>query len=94
MTKPILVIPKGRLYKHIKELFLSKGISLPDADTRQYFYPDWSKDCALFIAKPKAVPQLIHTKYAELDTARKNLKSHRKKALKELGLWVATHINN
>ena len=31
--------------------------------------------------------------YAELDTARKNLKSHRKKALKELGLWVATHIN-
>lgn len=32
--------------------------------------------------------------YAELDTARKNLKSHRKKALKELGLWVATHIND
>lgn len=31
--------------------------------------------------------------YAELDTARKNLKSHRKNALKELGLWVATHIN-
>lgn len=31
--------------------------------------------------------------YAELDTARKNLKSHRKKALKELGLWVATYIN-
>lgn len=30
--------------------------------------------------------------YAELDTARKNLKSHRKKALKELGLWVATNI--
>ena len=32
--------------------------------------------------------------YAELDTARKNLKSHRNKALKERGLWVATPIND
>lgn len=32
--------------------------------------------------------------YAELDTARKNLKSHRKKALKEIGLWVAANIKD
>ncbi len=31
--------------------------------------------------------------YAELDTARKNLRSHRKKALKELGFWVAQNID-
>lgn len=32
--------------------------------------------------------------YAELDSARKNLRSHRKNALKELGLWVADNIND
>lgn len=30
--------------------------------------------------------------YAELDTARKNLRSHRKKALQKIGLWVAQNI--
>lgn len=30
--------------------------------------------------------------YAELDNARKNLRSHRKKALKKLGLWLATNV--
>lgn len=30
--------------------------------------------------------------YAELDTVRKNMRSHRKKALKELGLWIAENI--
>lgn len=30
--------------------------------------------------------------YAELDSARKNLKSHRKKALKELGLFIAQNF--
>lgn len=32
--------------------------------------------------------------YAELDSARKNLKSHRKQALKQLGLWVSQNIEN
>lgn len=31
--------------------------------------------------------------YAELDSARKNLRSHRKKALKDLGLWVSQNIS-
>lgn len=31
--------------------------------------------------------------YAELDPARKSLKSHRKKALNDLGLWIANNIN-
>lgn len=30
--------------------------------------------------------------YAELDNARKNLRSHRKKALQKLGLWMAQNI--
>lgn len=32
--------------------------------------------------------------YAELDNARKNLRSHRKKALKSLGLWISQNIPN
>lgn len=32
--------------------------------------------------------------YAELDNARKNLRSHRKKALQKLGLWMAQNIEN
>ena len=31
--------------------------------------------------------------YAELDTARKNLRSHRKKALKDLGFWISKNID-
>lgn len=31
--------------------------------------------------------------YAELDNARKNLRSHRKKALKNLGLWISQNIS-
>lgn len=30
--------------------------------------------------------------YAELDSARKNLRSHRKKALRELGLWFSKNL--
>lgn len=30
--------------------------------------------------------------YAELDAARKNMRSHRKKALKELGFWIANNV--
>lgn len=65
MKKPILVVPKGRLYKSIKRLFELKGIDMPCEDTRQYYFPDWSEDCALFIAKPKAIPELMHSKFAE-----------------------------
>ena len=32
--------------------------------------------------------------YAELDNARKNLRSHRKKALQKLGLWMTRNIKN
>lgn len=65
MKKPILAIPKGRLYPAIKEMFEKCGIAMPDADTRQYYFPDWSEDCALFICKPKAVPELMHSKFVD-----------------------------
>lgn len=32
--------------------------------------------------------------YAELDNARKNLRSHRKSALKDLGYWISQNIKN
>lgn len=32
--------------------------------------------------------------YAELDNARKNLRSHRKRALQKLGLWISNNIPN
>lgn len=32
--------------------------------------------------------------YAELDSARKNLRSHRKSALKDLALWMTQNISN
>ena len=59
MSKSLLAIPKGRLYEGISNLFEEIGIILPPADTRQYYYPDFQKDCSLYIAKPKAIPELM-----------------------------------
>ena len=36
--------------------------------------------------------KLRNKTYAELDTARKNLRSHRKKALDDLAFWVVNNI--
>lgn len=65
MKQPTLVLPKGRLYKSIKELFNKKGIELPDENSRQYFFENYFEDCNLFLAKPKAIPQLIGSKICE-----------------------------
>lgn len=65
MKQPTLVLPKGRLYKSIKDLFNQKGIELPDENNRQYFFENYFEDCNLFLAKPKAIPQLIGTKMCE-----------------------------
>ena len=64
-NKPILVVPKGRLYTGVKSLFNECNIDMPDENTRKYYFPDWSDDCALFIAKPKAIPELIASKFCE-----------------------------
>lgn len=64
-NKPTLAVPKGRLYTEIKKLFNSCDIDMPDEDTKQYYFPDWSDDCSLFIAKPKAIPELIANKFCE-----------------------------
>ena len=64
-NKPILVIPKGRLYTGIKHMFNECNIELPNENIRQYYFPDWSDDCSLFIAKPKAIPELIASKFCE-----------------------------
>ena len=56
MKQPTLVLPKGRLYKSIKELFNKNNIELPDENSRQYFFENYFEDCNLFLAKPKAIP--------------------------------------
>ena len=65
MSKSLLAIPKGRLYEGISNLFEEIGIILPPADSRQYYYPDFQKDCSLYIAKPKAIPELMHAGIAD-----------------------------
>lgn len=60
-----LVLPKGKLYNNIKELFQLKGLSLPNENCRQYFFSNWFEGCNLFIAKPKAIPQLLYSKIVE-----------------------------
>ena len=64
-NKPILVVPKGSLYTGVKALFNECNIDMPDENTRKYYFPDWSDDCALFIAKPKTIPELIASKFCE-----------------------------
>ena len=62
---PTLVLPKGRLYNKLISFFQEKGFSLPEESTRQYHFPNWFGDCDLFLAKPKAIPQLLYSKIAE-----------------------------
>lgn len=62
---PTLVLPKGRLYNKLISFFQEKGFSLPEETTRQYHFPNWFGDCDLFLAKPKAIPQLLYSKMAE-----------------------------
>lgn len=52
----IIVFPKGRLYTQLAE-----KIELPDIDkTRQYYWKDFfGTGVDLFVAKPKAIPQLL-----------------------------------
>ena len=53
MSKSLLAIPKGRLYEGISNLFEEIRITLPPADSRQYYYPDFQKDCSLLQDKVK-----------------------------------------
>ena len=62
---PTLILPKGRLYNDIQKFFQLKGFLLPDENSRQYYFPNWFEECNLFIAKPKAIPQLLYSKMAE-----------------------------
>ncbi|MDR2540645.1 MAG: ATP phosphoribosyltransferase [Candidatus Peribacteria bacterium] len=62
---PTVVLPKGRLYQGLYDLYQSKGINLPPPNTRQYYWEKYFDDCNLFIAKPKAVPGLLYSKLAE-----------------------------
>lgn len=62
---PTILLPKGRLYEGIHEMYSRKGISLPDPNSRQYWFPRFFDDCNLFIAKPKAIPGLMSAEVAE-----------------------------
>lgn len=66
---PTIAIPKGRLYKQLDDLIFEKSnhtIRLPFTDcNRSYFVPGFMGDCNLFLAKPKAIPALIYSKFCE-----------------------------
>lgn len=62
---PTLVLPKGRLYDGVYNLFKEKGLELPKSDSRVYFYPKWFDDCNVFIGKPRAIPSLMYSKMCE-----------------------------
>lgn len=56
-----IAVPKGRLYKGIKEYLKKINIELPE-ETRQYYYKDYfAPGVNLFIAKPKSIPQLLES---------------------------------
>lgn len=59
--RTVIVLPKGRLYGQLMEMFKKIGIALPDVDKiRQYYWKGYFADgIDLFIAKPKAIPQLL-----------------------------------
>lgn len=55
-----LAVPKGRLYDGVRSQFMAIGIELPEPEVRQYFFKDFfGRGKNLFIAKPKAIPQLL-----------------------------------
>lgn len=62
MNKDVtIVIPKGRLFRYMREIFAKQDIELP-SDGRKYFYKDFfEKGVNLFIAKPRAIPQLLES---------------------------------
>ena len=41
---------------------------MPDENTRKYYFPDWSDNCALFIAKSKANDIKILSNIINTDT--------------------------
>lgn len=60
-----IAIPKGRLYKSLCKLFQTVGVILPE-EGRQYFYKDFfGNNINLYIAKPKAIPQLLESRLCQ-----------------------------
>ena len=61
--RTIIAFPKGRLYGQLKETLKQVGTTIPDAtESRQYYYKDYfGEGIDLFIAKPKAIPQLLES---------------------------------
>ena len=97
----------NRVYKNLIKIAKYLTTSKNDSEKKYQSLEDLSKDIIKtekevrqFRANIAAIIQvakadLNNTRiYFELDSARKNLKSHRKQALKQLGLWVSQNIEN
>lgn len=57
-----IAIPKGRLFNSVIGAFIQNCGDTPPIYERKYFYKDFfGKDINLFIAKPKAIPQLLES---------------------------------
>lgn len=57
-----IAIPKGRLFNSVINTIIRNCDDTPPIYDRKYFYKDFfGKDINLFIAKPKAIPQLLES---------------------------------
>ena len=97
MNKDITIaIPKGRLIRGIREVFTAQGIELPN-DERKYFYKDFfGKGVNLFIAKPKAIPQLLESGMCHFGFCGRDIMEDFSSVLQESGkisLLKETHQN-
>lgn len=86
-----IALPKGRLYHQLSEMFSKLGIQLPQ-ETRQYFFKDFfGKDINLFIAKPKAIPQLLESNLCQYGFCGSDLM---KESMVDTNLMVSTDFNS
>lgn len=59
-----IAVPKGRLLTHVNYLFGRIGAHIPnDKNWREYYIhlPQFQQEVNIFIAKPKAIPQLLES---------------------------------
>lgn len=96
MNEITIAIPKGRLYEGVREFLVERGIKImPFEETnRQYFFKDYfGKGINLFIAKPKAIPQLLESGMCQFGFCGKDIMEDSNVGLDSSELLCHTHKN-
>lgn len=74
--KPILAIPKGRLQDYVNLIAVNKiGLDINKVlnEKNKYFRNDVLENVDLFYAKPKAIPQLLYSRFVEFGFCGKDI---------------------